>query len=117
MEPKDAVAALSALAHGSRLSVFRMLMQAGAEGIAAGEIARRLDVPPNTLSANLNILSHAGLIENRREGRTVIYTARYVQMTELLEFLIHDCCSGQPEICAPLADVVLRSRCLPEGQA
>lgn len=94
-----------------------MLMQAGGEGIAAGEIARRLDVPPNTLSANLNILSHAGLIENRREGRTVIYTARYTQMTELLEFLIHDCCSGQPEICAPLADVVLRSRCLPEGQA
>lgn len=117
METKEVVAALSALAHGGRLSVFRMLIQAGAEGIVAGEIARRLDVPPNTLSANLNILSHAGLIESRREGRTVIYTARYVQMTELLEFLIHDCCSGQPEICSPLADVVLRSRCLTEGQA
>ncbi len=117
MEPKDAVAALSALAHGGRLSVFRMLIQAGGEGIAAGDIARRLDVPPNTLSANLNILSHAGLIQNRREGRAIIYTARYVQMTDLLEFLIHDCCSGQPEICAPLADVVLRSRCLTEGQA
>ncbi|MES2290092.1 MAG: helix-turn-helix domain-containing protein [Pseudomonadota bacterium] len=117
MEPKDAVAALSSLAHGARLSVFRMLMQAGAEGIAAGEIARRLDVPPNTLSSNLNILSNAGLIENRREGRTLIYTARYTQMTELLEFLIHDCCSGQPEICAPLADAVLRSRCLKGGTA
>ena len=117
MEPKEAVAALSALAHGGRLSVFRMLMQAGAEGIGAGEIARRLDVPSNTLSSNLNILAHAGLIENRREGRTVIYTARYVQMTELLDFLIHDCCSGQPEVCAPLADIVLRSRCLPEGHA
>ena len=117
METTDAVAALSALAHGSRLSVFRMLMQAGADGIVAGEIARRLDVPPNTLSTNLNILSHADLIESRREGRTVIYTARYMQMTELLEFLIHDCCAGQPEICAPLADVVLRSRCQTEGQA
>ncbi len=111
MESKDAVAALSSLAHGARLSVFRMLMQAGAE------IARRLDVPPNTLSSNLNILSNAGLIENRREGRTLIYTARYTQMTELLEFLIHDCCSGQLEICAPLADVVLRSRCLTGGTA
>ena len=117
MEPKVAVAALSALAHGGRLSVFRMLMQAGAEGIAAGEIARRLAVPPNTLSANLNILSHAGLIENRREGRTIIYTACYMQMTELLEFLIHDCCSGQTEVCAPLADIILRSRCLTEVQA
>jgi DNA-binding transcriptional ArsR family regulator len=94
-----------------------MLMQAGAEGIAAGEIARRLVVPPNTLSANLNILSHAGLIENRREGRAIIYTARYMQMAELLEFLIHDCCSGQPEICAPLASAALQSRCLTEGRA
>lgn len=117
MEPRDAVAALSALAHPGRLSVFQMLMQAGAEGIGAGEIARRLDVPPNTLSSNLNILAHAGLIENRREGRTVIYNARYVQMTELLEFLIHDCCSGQPEVCASLADLVMQSRCLPEANA
>lgn len=117
MEPKEAVAALSALAHEPRLSVFRMLVQAGEEGIAAGEIARRLDVLPNTLSANLNILSYAGLIESRREGRTVIYTARYRQMTELLEFLIQDCCSGQPDICGSLADVVLRSRCAPEGRA
>lgn len=117
MEPKAAIAALSALAHGGRLSVFRMLMQAGAEGISAGEIARQLGVPTNTLSANLNILAHAGLIENRREGRSIIYSARYIQMTELLDFLIQDCCSGQPEICAPLADVVLRSRCLPQGHA
>ena len=115
MESKAAVAALSALAHESRLSVFRMLVQAGREGIAAGEIARRQQVLPNTLSANLNILSHAGLVESRREGRTVIYTARYNRMTELLEFLMEDCCSGQPEICAPLADAVLRSQCLPGG--
>lgn len=117
MEIRNAVAALSALAHEGRLTVFRMLVQAGAEGIAAGEIARRLDVPPNTLSSNLNILSNASLVESRREGRSIIYTARYRDMTELLEYLIQDCCDGSPEICAPLADLALRSRCAPEGRA
>jgi len=111
MEIKNAVAGLSALAHEGRLTVFRMLVQAGPTGIAAGEIARRMEVPPNTLSANLTILSHAGLIDSRREGRSVIYTARYENMTDLLEYLMKDCCGGSPEICASLADVVLRSRC------
>jgi ArsR family transcriptional regulator, arsenate/arsenite/antimonite-responsive transcriptional repressor len=111
MEIKNAVAGLSALAHEGRLTVFRMLVQAGPTGIAAGEIARQMEVPPNTLSANLTILSHAGLIASRREGRSVIYTARYENMTDLLEYLMKDCCGGSPEICASLADVVLRSRC------
>ena len=111
MEIKNAVAGLSALAHEGRLTVFRMLVQAGPTGIAAGEIARQMEVPPNTLSANLTILSHAGLIESRREGRSVIYTARYENMTDLLEYLMKDCCGGSPEICASLVDVVLRSRC------
>ncbi|MEG3176598.1 metalloregulator ArsR/SmtB family transcription factor [Sphingomonas sp. RB3P16] len=111
MEIKNAVAGLSALAHEGRLTVFRMLVQAGPTGIAAGEIARQMEVPPNTLSANLTILSHAGLIDSRREGRSVIYTARYENMTELLEYLMKDCCGGSPEICASLVDVVLRSRC------
>ena len=114
---KNAVTALSALAHQARLSVFRMLVQAGREGIPAGEIARQLDVPPNTLSANLTILTNAGLIDNRREGRSVIYTARYENMTALLEYLMQDCCGGSPEICASLADVVLRSRCDATGNA
>lgn len=117
MELKPAVAALSALAHEGRLSVFRMLVQAGREGIPAGEIARRLEVPPNTLSSNLGILANAGLVDSRREGRSIIYTAQYGNMTELLEFLMQDCCGGSPEICAPLADLTLRSRCRPEGRA
>lgn len=117
MELKNAAVALSALSHVGRLSVFRLLVQAGREGVAAGEIARRLDVPPNTLSSNLNVLSHADLIESRREGRSIIYTARYENMTELLEFLMEDCCAGAPEICAPLAELTLRSRCVPEGRA
>ncbi len=117
MESTHAVPALSALAHAGRLAVFRMLVQAGREGIAAGEIARRLDVPANTLSSNLNILSHADLIESRREGRSVIYSARYERMAYLLEFLMEDCCSGNPAICARVADSVLRSACVKEGHA
>lgn len=111
MESKLAVAALSALAHKSRLAVFRMLVQAGSTGVAAGEIARRLGVPANTLSANLNVLSHAGLIESRRESRSIIYTAAYERMAALLGFLMEDCCQGSAAICAPLADIVNRAAC------
>jgi DNA-binding transcriptional ArsR family regulator len=117
MELKNALSALAALAHEGRLAAFRMLVQAGHEGMAAGEIARRLDVPPNTLSSNLSILSHAGLIESRRDGRSIIYIARYENMTALLEYLMQDCCAGHPEICAPLVKVALDSRCGQEGCA
>ena len=111
METKHALRALSALAHDGRLAVFRMLVQAGSEGVAAGEIARRLGVPANTLSANLTVLSHAGLIEGRRAGRSIIYTAAYPRMTALLGFLLEDCCQGSAEICVPLADIVQRAAC------
>jgi ArsR family transcriptional regulator, arsenate/arsenite/antimonite-responsive transcriptional repressor len=116
MEIENAVAALSALAHAGRLSVFRMLVQAAPEGLAAGEIARRLDVPANSLSTNLQILSHAQLVSSRRDGRSVIYSARHDSMATLLEYLMEDCCGGNPEICG-LADTVLRSRCTEEGHA
>lgn len=111
MESKLAVSALSALAHEGRLAVFRMLVQAGSDGVAAGEIARRLGVPANTLSANLNVLSHAGLVDSRREGRSIIYTAAYERMAALLGFLMEDCCQGSAAICAPLADIVNRAAC------
>ena len=111
MESLSAVNCLSALAHDGRLRVFRMLVQAGGMGLPAGEIARRLDVPPNTLSANLNVLSHAGLVRSRRQGRSIIYTAEYDQMRALLSFLVEDCCGGSPEICAPLSDVLRAADC------
>jgi ArsR family transcriptional regulator len=105
METPAAVSALSALAHPGRLEVFRLLVRAGSEGLAAGEIARATGSLANTLSANLNILAAAGLVASRREGRSIIYTAAYERMRELLAFLMEDCCAGKPEICAPLAAV------------
>ena len=110
MELTVAVACLSALAHEGRLKVFRLLVQAGPLGLPAGEIARRLDTLPNSLSANLNVLSHAGLVHSRRQGRSIIYTAQYDRMRDVLGFLVEDCCGGSPEICSPLADV-LRTAC------
>jgi DNA-binding transcriptional ArsR family regulator len=111
MELKSATTSLSALAHEGRLSVFRLLVQAGPEGLAAGEIARRLNVLPNTLSANLNVLSHAGLARSQRDGRSIIYTADYAAMSQLLGFLMEDCCNGSPEICAPLTGITARAAC------
>ena len=99
---------LSALGHEGRLAIFRLLVKAGPPGIAAGDIARTLDVLPNSLSANLAVLSHAGLVTSRREGRWIIYSADYAAMSGLLGFLMEDCCDGAPEICAPLGAVLAR---------
>lgn len=109
MESRAAVASLSALGHEGRLAIFRLLVQAGPAGVAAGEIARQLDSLPNTLSANLNILSHAGLIVSRREGRSIVYSADFAAMSGLLGFLLEDCCAGAPEICAPLGDILAKA--------
>ena len=106
-----AVEALSALAHESRLSIFRLLVRAGKGGLAAGEISCKLDVLPNTLSANLTVLANAGLVTSRRDGRSVIYSADYERMTGLLSFLMEDCCNGDAAICAPLAEVASRAAC------
>lgn len=111
MQLPTAVEALSALAHGHRLAVFRLLVRAGGEGVAAGEIAREVGVLPSTLSTHLAILGHAGLVQSRREGRSVIYLADYEGMRNLLGFLVSDCCGGQAEICAPLVGMVETARC------
>jgi DNA-binding transcriptional ArsR family regulator len=113
MELPTAVEALSALAHGHRLAVFRLLVRAGADGMPAGDIAREVGALPNTLSTHLTILGHAGLVRSRREGRSIIYSADYDGMRALLGFLMDDCCAGRPEICAPLADVVEPASCCP----
>jgi DNA-binding transcriptional ArsR family regulator len=95
MESKIAVTALGALAQGSRLEVYRLLVQAGPEGMAASEIAERLGIPANTLSFHLKTLSHADLVQSRQEGRFVFYSANYGQMNSLLSFLTENCCGGR----------------------
>jgi DNA-binding transcriptional ArsR family regulator len=113
MKPAIAVQSLSALAHEGRLAVFRLLVRTGPAGMAAGDIARRLGVPPSSLSANLTILGHAGLVDSRREGRSIIYTARYERMAGLLGYLMEDCCGGSAAVCAPLTRIVERAACCP----
>jgi len=99
MESELALKRLAALAQEGRLEVFRRLTQAGPEGLAAGEIARSVGVPPNTLSAQLTVLANAGLVRSRRDGRSIIYAADYGGMNGLLTYLMEDCCQGR---CAPL---------------
>ena len=110
MELKTALAQLSALAQENRLALFRLLIKAGPEGLPAGEIAAALGVPPNTLSAQLTLLSNAGLIEGTRRGRSIIYTARYDAISGLIVFLMEDCCQGRSEVCAPVLEAA-QSRC------
>ena len=105
MDNTSAVAALSALAHPGRLAVFRLLVRAGPDGMAAGEIARATGSLANTLSANLSVLAAASLVRPRRDGRSIIYTAGYDQMSGLLAYLMEDCCGGDAAICAPLAEI------------
>lgn len=109
MELNDVVNRLSALAQPNRLAVFQLLVKAGKQGIAAGEIARTLDVAPNTLSAQLNVLSNAGLVTNVRDGRSIIYAADFKSMGDLLVYLVEDCCNGNSEICLPIAEA---TKCL-----
>lgn len=103
METSDAVAALAALAQDNRLQIFRLLVQAGPEGMAAGRVAKELELAPNTLTFHFDRLRAAGLVTVRREGRSMIYAARYENMNGLIAFLTENCCQGAPEKCTPAA--------------
>lgn len=97
MEIQAAIAALQSLAQETRLEVFRLLVRAGEDGLPAGEIGEALDVPAPTLSFHLNHLSHAGLVERRREGRSIWYTVRFEGFRSLMEYLMENCCQGRLE--------------------
>ena len=111
MDASQTIAALSALAHPARLEVFRLLVRAGPDGMPAGDIARATGSLANTLSTNLGILAAAGLVGSRREGRSIIYTAAYERMRDLLAFLMEDCCGGNAAICGPLQAISERVAC------
>jgi DNA-binding transcriptional ArsR family regulator len=102
MEKTDAVAALAALAQDNRLDVFRLLVQAGPEGMAAGHVAEKLGLAPNTLTFHFDRLRFAGLVSVRRNGRSMIYAARFEAMNNLVSFLTENCCQGAEETCAPV---------------
>ena len=107
MDRKQALDALSALGHDGRLEVFRLLVRMANDGIYAGEIAERLDMRSNTLSASLTVLANAGLVTGEREGRHIRYRADLGAMRELMAFLLEDCCGGSPELCQPILDEIV----------
>ncbi|HSZ68081.1 MAG TPA: metalloregulator ArsR/SmtB family transcription factor [Xanthobacteraceae bacterium] len=102
MEMTEAVTALAALAQENRLDVFHLLVEAGPDGMAAGQLAEKLDLAPNTLTFHFDRLRVAGLVTVRRDGRSMIYAARYETMNGLLAFLTENCCQGAPASCAPM---------------
>ena len=102
MDKPNALLALAALGHDTRLDVFRLLVRAGDHGMLAGEVSAKLEVRQNTMSANLSVLLNAGLVRNERQGRAIRYYADMDRMRGLLSFLLEDCCGGRPELCQPL---------------
>lgn len=103
---RDAVIKLSAIAHVGRLSLLRRLIQAGPDGMAAGELSAYADIGAPTASAQLLVLSNARLVRSQRQGRQIIYFANYKEMTTLLAYLMEDCCGCDANICSPLASTL-----------
>ena len=114
MKKSTALGALGALAQETRLDLFRLLVQKGPAGMAAGDLGQRLGLPSPTLSFHLNQLRFAGLITSRRESRSIIYSANFKAMNGLLAYLTENCCGGRPELCAPAAMPNCGSECAPQ---
>jgi ArsR family transcriptional regulator, arsenate/arsenite/antimonite-responsive transcriptional repressor len=102
MDNIETIAALAALAQSTRLDTFRLLVKREPKGVPAGELARLIEVPQNTMSAHLAILARAGLIAGERHSRTILYRANLDRFREMTLFLVKDCCGGRPDLCAPL---------------
>jgi ArsR family transcriptional regulator len=102
MDNQTTILALAALAQPTRLDAFRHLIASEPDGIAAGALARQLEVPQNTLSAHLNILAHAGLVCGERQSRSIIYRVDLDRFRDVMLYLVKDCCGGRAELCAPL---------------
>lgn len=104
MENEKAVLALAALAQPTRLQAFRILVKHELDGLAAGDLARALEVPQNTLSAHLSVLSRADLVTSERHSRSIVYRANLAEFRDVALFLLRDCCNGRPEVCAPVIE-------------
>jgi ArsR family transcriptional regulator, arsenate/arsenite/antimonite-responsive transcriptional repressor len=113
MESEAAILSLAALAQSTRLEVFRLLVKHEPQGVPAGELARLVSIPQNTMSSHLNILARAGLVTAERQSRSIIYRANLASFQALTLFLVQDCCGGRAELCAPLLDS-LQPCCPPE---
>jgi ArsR family transcriptional regulator, arsenate/arsenite/antimonite-responsive transcriptional repressor len=113
MKKSTVVAALGALAQETRLDIFRMLVQKGPAGIPAGEIGSRLALPSPTTSFHLNQLRFAGLVTSRRESRSIIYSANFKAINELVAYLTENCCGGRPELCSPVVASACGAECAP----
>lgn len=114
MDLKDAVAALAALAQETRLSIFRLLVEAGPEGVSVGSIGQALKVPGATLSFHLKELARAGLISSRQEKQFIYYATDFGRMAELMTFLTENCCQGMPKECVTVVETALGSCCSPQ---
>ena len=112
MDEIDALAALSALSQATRLQTFKLLVSREPDGVPAGELARLIGVPQNTMSAHLSILANADLVAGERRSRTIIYRADIERLRQLVLFLLKDCCGGRADLCAPLIDELVP--CCPE---
>ena len=102
MESNEALDVFAALSQPTRLDAFRLIVNHEPDGLPAGEIARLLDVPQNTMSTHLAVLARAGLISSERHSRSVVYRAEIDRVREIASFLVNDCCGGRPELCEPL---------------
>lgn len=115
MKKSAVLGALGALAQETRLDIFRLLVQKGPEGLPAGDIGARLGQPSPTMSFHLNQLRFAGLVSSRRESRSIIYSANFKAMADLLGYLTENCCGGRPELCSP-SIAGCGSECVPSTQ-
>jgi ArsR family transcriptional regulator, arsenate/arsenite/antimonite-responsive transcriptional repressor len=102
MDNLETIAAIAALAQSTRLDTFRLLVSREPDGVPAGELARLMEVPQNTMSAHLAVLAHAGLVKGERQSRSIIYRANLARFREVALFLLKDCCGGRHDICAPI---------------
>ena len=117
MEIKAAAAALAALAQETRLSIYRLLVQAGPDGVSAGRIGETLEVPAATMSFHLKELARAGLVSSRQERQFIYYAVDFERMAELMTFLTQNCCQGMPQACLTVVETALGSCCPPKAKS